>query len=223
MSRKKLVILYFLVLAGFIAGYILVIRPWYMRWGATAEDLSRPLPGDVFISPTSVVSTRAVTIRAPAENIWPWLVQLGQGRGGFYSYDWLENLFAARMSNAEQIIPALQQIKPGDHISYQQDGPFGLVVLVEPGRCLVIGGGANGSGWSFYLLPVDRDTTRLIVRYPFDDNGDMAVRLFYYSVFEPVHFVMESGMMLGIKQRAERMPAASLLPALPGATVKVQP
>jgi hypothetical protein len=187
------------LVGGIILAYILFLRPWHMSWGATAEEVAMPLPGDPYIPPQAVVSTRAVTIHAPAAAVWPWIVQLGQGRAGFYSYDWLENLFAADMHNADRIAPELQQLNVGDHISLQRNGPFAVVAAIEPERVLVAEG-----GWTWHLRAIDEHTTRLIVRYASFEVGDLLSKLYYYPIFEPAHFVMESGMMLGIKVRAEQ-------------------
>jgi hypothetical protein len=199
MIKARLLVGIILVLTGVVLSYGLLLRPWHMRWGATAEELTMSLPGDSYIPPQTVVSTRAITIRATVAAVWPWIIQLGQGRGGFYSYEWLENLFAAEMHNADQITPKLQTVHVGDHISFQQDGPFTVVAAIDPERVLVVEG-----GWTWYLHPIDEHTTRLIVRYASFSVGDGLSKLFYYPIFEPAHFVMESGMMLGIKARAEQ-------------------
>jgi len=78
--------------AGALAAYVLAVRPWHLRWGATDEEVSRPMPGDELVAHPNVLSTHAITINAPVEEVWPWLVQIGQDKGGFYSYSWLENL-----------------------------------------------------------------------------------------------------------------------------------
>jgi hypothetical protein len=188
------------VVVGIIlVAYIVFLRPWHMRWEATDTEVALVLPGDAYIPPLAVRSTRALTIDAPANAVWPWIVQLGQGRGGFYSYEWLENLFAAEMHNAERIQPELQTLQVGDHISFQQDGPYTRVALIEPAHVLVVEG-----GWTWVVEPIDANTTRLIVRYASFEVGNTWSKLFYYPIFEPAHFVMESGMMLGIKARAER-------------------
>jgi hypothetical protein len=187
------------VLVGVVlVAYVFFLRPWHMRWGATDTEIALSLPGDPYIPPLAVRSTRALTIDAPADAVWPWIVQLGQGRGGFYSYEWLENLFAAEMQNAERIQPELQTLHVGDPISFQQDGPFTRVAFVEPGHVLVAEG-----GWTWVVEPIDAHSTRLIVRYASFEVGNTLSKLFYYPIFEPAHFVMESGMMLGIKARAE--------------------
>jgi hypothetical protein len=124
-------------------------------------------------------------------------VQLGQARGGWDSYDWIENLLAANMPHTEQIQPQFQQLNVGDKLPYGQDMPAAEVTYVDPGRAMSMG------GWTLFLQPIDAQTTRLIVRYPWPLGNSLGDKLFYYGVAEPWHFVMESGMMLGLKQRAE--------------------
>jgi hypothetical protein len=199
-SRTSILIGLLAVSALLALAYIFAARPWIMRWGATDQELAMALPGDPEMPPGAVISTRAVTIHAPAAAVWPWVDQLGQERGGFYSYDWLENLFGASMHNANAIAQEWQGRQVGDRVSYMGDGPPGTyaeVTQLEPGRMLTL------AGWTFFLQPVDEETTRLIVRYPFVRPTDLASGAFYYGIFEPAHFVMESGMMMGIKQRAE--------------------
>jgi hypothetical protein len=180
--------------------HILIVRPWYMSWGAGEREIAMRMTVDSLIPAGATVSTRALTIDAPPSVVWKWVVQLGQGRGGFYSYEWLENLFAAEMRNAERIDPALQQLRVGDTISYKEDGPFGRVTHIVPEREMVV-----GNGWEWYLAPLDDgNRTRLVVRYPFDYSGSTPLALFYFTTFEPAHFLMESGMMMGIKVRSER-------------------
>lgn len=82
------------VAAGAAAAGLLLARRWQLRWGATAQELAEPLPGDELITGPDLAATRAPTVRAAADRVWPWIAQLGQARGGFYSYDFLENLAA---------------------------------------------------------------------------------------------------------------------------------
>ena len=195
-----------------LAGYLLVARPWALRWGATAEEVTRPLPGDDLAAGSPVGSTRAVTIEAPAEDVWPWLVQIGYGRGGFYSYDWLENCFVRLFGgtpgyrSVNTILPEHQGLCVGDFIpAAPADTMSGRVadltrwkvLALDPGRALVL------EGWgAFVLEPLGPRTTRLIVR----SRGPSAWgRLSHYLFWEPAHFVMERRMLLGIKARAERM------------------
>jgi hypothetical protein len=199
-----------LLLLGFLLVYGLMVQPWFMRWGATDAEIAMVLPGDPFIPATTVVSTRAITIHAPVAQVWHWLVQLGQQHAGFYSYDWLENLFAARMHNADQIVPEWQGTQVGDPVFMMANPPpmsVAEIVLLEPEQMLVLKG-----GWAFYLQPLDAQTTRFIVRYAsFPVKGDLAAALYYYPMFEPAHFVMEAGMMLGIKARAEKLTSSDTL------------
>jgi hypothetical protein len=198
-----------LTLLALICAYAFAAHPYHTRWGATEAEQATPLPGDYLISPHRVISTRALTVHAPIATVWPWLNQLGQERAGFYSYDWLENLFLARMNNADRIVPELQGLAPGDRVSYMANGPEGTyatVDLIEPGRYLSLG------GWTYYLQPVDARTTRFIVRYPGPIVKTVGDKLYYYAIFEPVHFIMESGMMMGIKYRAERAAAQEVQP-----------
>jgi hypothetical protein len=182
-----------------VLSYALIVRPWAMRWGATEAEVAMSLPGDSLAPAGSAPSTCAVTVHAPADEVWAWLVQLGQGRGGYYSYDWLENLFAADMRNADSIDPRLQTLRIGDTISFQGGGPFTRVAMLQPGRAMVLSG-----GWAFVLIPADSATTRFIVRYPYERMSGIGMTVFYHSIFEPAHFAMEVGMILGIKARAER-------------------
>lgn len=187
-----------LLLVVFFASYIFLIRPWHMRWGATDAEVAMSLPGDQFTHNPVAVDTRAITIHAPIAVVWAWLVQLGQGRGAFYSYSWLENLFASDMHNAEKIVPEYQQMKVGDWVlmhpmGAQNPAARAEVVAVDPGHYFVL-----NKGWGFYLRPIDENTTRFVVRYPNNDDP-----IYYYAVLEPAHFIMESGMLLGVKERAE--------------------
>jgi hypothetical protein len=186
--------------------YALLIRPYHMRWGATDHEVGMRLPGDAYIAATAEVSTRALTIHASAATVWAWLVQTGQNRsGGWYSYTWLENLFASDMGDAQQLDPRFQHLQVGDTIFFHPIGATNPVMATtvmgfEPERALWFEG-----GWSFVLQPINPNTTRLIVRYPMKPD-EFVNPLLSYGIFEPAHFVMESGMMLGIKRRAERGP-----------------
>ncbi len=93
--RKAFWLAIVVLMVGLSMLYALVIRPYHMRWGATEQELMMALPGDAFIAADASVSTRAITIHAPAATVWAWLAQTGQNRGGgWHSYEWLENLFA---------------------------------------------------------------------------------------------------------------------------------
>src|SRR4249919_3270234 len=128
------------VVAGTAATGVLLGRRWQLRWGATAQEFAGPLPGDELIAKPDLTATRALTVRAPAARVWPWIAQLGQGRGGFYSYDFLENLAGCDIRSAERIVPEWQHLGVGDRVMLAPQ--VGLVVaLVESGRSLVLRGG----------------------------------------------------------------------------------
>jgi hypothetical protein len=175
--------------------YGLIIRPWHRRWGATAQEPRMPLPGDELVPDPGYQHTRAVTIRAPAGEVWQWLAQIGQGRGGFYSYDWLENLAGCDLHSADRIHPEWQEVRVGDSVDLLPGwGP--RVTTVEPGRALVV------EGWgTFAVRAVDDHTSRLIVRAR-QPRGWAS--LAYLLTLELPHFIMERKMLLGLKQRAER-------------------
>jgi len=124
--------------AAALAAYILGVRPWYLRWGATEAEFEVPLPGDEIIPRPRHRDTHAITVRAPVVDVWPWLVQMGQGRGGFYSYDWLENLIGCDIHNADQIFPDFQSLRVGDSVRLHPKAPPLPVAIVEPCRALVL-------------------------------------------------------------------------------------
>jgi hypothetical protein len=97
--------------AGLLAAYARLVRPWALRWGATAEEAARPLPGDGLVAKADYVATRAITIDAPPHQVWPWLVQIGSGRAGWYTYDRLDN---AGVPSAIEIVPDFQHLQVGD-------------------------------------------------------------------------------------------------------------
>src|SRR5438477_12995456 len=121
-----------------LGAYLRVIRPWHLRWGASDEELQRPLPGDDEIQQPLYATTRAVTIKAQPADIWPWLVQMGYQRGGLYSYDWLDRLFGILdRPSATRILPEFQHLAVGDAIPLGW-GPSWPVAAIEPDHALVL-------------------------------------------------------------------------------------
>jgi hypothetical protein len=195
--------------AGTIAAYILVARPRQLRWGATDEECEGPLPGGELIENADITATRAITIRASADQVWPWIAQLGQGRGGFYSYDFLENLVGCDIHSADRINPKWQDVDVGDEVRFAPE--IGLAVAsLEQGRSLVLRGGVPiGSTappydftWSFVLRDGPDKTTRLLVRERYAYKRPWA-RLIVEPT-EVLSFVMSRKMLRGIRDRAER-------------------
>jgi hypothetical protein len=127
-------------IGGAAAAYILLARPRQLRWGATGQESVEPLPGDDLIVNADLTATRAITVRASADQVWPWVAQLGQGRGGFYSYDFLENLVGCDIHSADRIVPEWQDVGVGDEVKLHPEVALAVAAL-EPGRSLVVRGG----------------------------------------------------------------------------------
>ena len=204
-------------IGGAAAAYMLIARPRHLRWGATNQESDEPLPGDDLIANADLTATRAITVRASADQVWPWIAQLGQGRGGFYSYDVLENLVGCDIHSADRIVPEGQEVGVGDEVRLAPEA--GLVVAsLEPGRSLVLRGGipmGNTAApydftWAFVLRDEPDGTTRLLVRERYAYTRSWA-RLIVEPA-EAISFVMSQKMLRGIKDRAERT-APSLAPS----------
>lgn len=176
------------------AVHVAVVRPWMGGWGATAAERQAPLPGDRIVPAAASQTTRAVTVQAPAAAVWPWLAQIGQDRGGFYSYERLENLAGCRMRNADRIHPEWQRREVGEAMMLHPAN--GLpVTLFEPGRAIGI------EGWGVFVVePVDARTSRVYARQRLPRGP---TRWAYALLLEIPHFIMERAMLLGLKRRAE--------------------
>jgi len=189
-----------------------VLWPWHRRWGTTPEERLIALPGDPLARDPSYELMHAVTIDAPPDVVWAWLVQIGQDRAGFYSYDWLERLFLADVHNVYEIRPQWQQRAAGDFVRATPPdylgGLFGAdvgwrVAHVERQRVLVL------EHWgAFVLEPIGTDRTRFMIRSSIGgaDTPAWGAAL-TFALFELPHFIMERKMMLTIKACAEREPA----------------
>jgi hypothetical protein len=181
--------------------YFAAVRPWMRSWGATKDEAERELPGDEFVQDAPWAGqTRAITIDAPVDEVWPWLAQIGQDRGGFYSYEWLENLAGCRMHNAERVHAEWQHRAVGDQVPLHPSGGLRLLSF-DPTQALAMDG-----GWNLALKPIDAGTSRLYARSRQRRN---AAGAFYVALIELPHFIMERKMLLGIKQRAELARAGS--------------
>lgn len=217
--------------AGAMAAYAVTHGNRLLDWGATPEEVDGTLPGDEIVGDVPLYrSTRAVAVDAPAEQVWPWLVQMGQGRGGLYSYDRLENLLGLDIHSADAVVPELQDLAVGDEVRLTPPGMqpelvFRVATLRAP-TVLVLGPtgpreeafehGLPYPAWTFALRPDGPGRCRLVVRFQLDAPGTWSNRVAYGYGLGPVHFVMERRMLLGIKVRAERGATArrrALLPA----------
>lgn len=192
-----------------------LVRHRYNRWGAEGHELLARLPGDELVARPRLGYTRAITVERPVASVWAWLVQIGQGRGGLYSYDGLENLVGCRIHSVDRIVPELQQLAVGDLVRMGPDGypcfrvaqvraPTDLVLVGADPRPPHLAATADGPGvatWQFALRPrADGRATRLVVRQrlTFPDSTSLL-----WHLVEPVAFVMERQMLRGIRRRAE--------------------
>jgi hypothetical protein len=188
--------------------YPLFFRRWCLTWGARPDEVSRKLPGDELLAVAGIVSTRAITVEAPPAAIWPWLVQMGSGRGGVYTYDWIENLLGLNMHSAREILPQFQDLKTGDELPLGPGRPAMRVAVCDPEHTLTFQFADGNWVWIFALFAEDGET-RLISRNRIAAAGAPPARLFNMLVMEPGSLIMERKMLLGIKQRAEDLARAT--------------
>jgi hypothetical protein len=211
-------------IAGVAAGTLLliyvagstVLQPWHRTWGSTRAEVLMALPGDPADRDPSLEIQHAVTIDAPPSAVWPWLIQLGQDRAGFYSYDWLERAFGADVHNVFEIRPEWQSRRVGEIVPATQRGYLGgifgdelgwTVAQLEPQRALVL------ENWgAFVLLPEQTTRTRFIIRSTMSNRHiPVWASVINLMTFDLPHFIMQRRMMLTIKTLAEdgqRMRAA---------------
>lgn len=206
---------------GVVRGAFALLNPfrrsYRTQWGATHEELRRALAGDDVLPDVRWSSTHAIDINAPPDQVWPWIAQIGQGRGGFYSYETLENLFGCKIANADEIVPELQNLAVGDEIRMHPSDamPVFKVLQVTPPTTLLLGNRPEydakldstiGVTWLFHLEPSGPAGTRLITRWRMFYTPDSTRNRLAFGpmLIEPIDFVMETKMLQGIKERAER-------------------
>jgi hypothetical protein len=200
----------------------IVLRPLFLprlrRWGATDQEVGRSLPGDDLVPQSRAGYTQAITVRAPVAAVWPWLLQIGQGRGGFYSYEALENLVGCDIHNADWILPEFQELQAGDGVRLHPKVPAIPVAVLEPKKTLLLySSEAIGqkpdraaetteyfaTTWLFQVEALADGDTRLLSRYRLGYAPRFGNDLAYRGFVEPIAAVMQRKMLLGIKARAE--------------------
>ncbi len=194
---------YFLILvAPLLAIYLRFIRPWQLRWGATDLEISRVMAGDVAVQTPTFNATRAVAIQAKPGHIFPWIVQMGVTRAGWYSIDLLDNL---GRPSAEVILPEFQQTKTGDVVPMSPDGKSGMYVKnFVPNQWMLWGDKGSNTSWVWGLYPGDETHTRLITRVRVKYHW-LSPTIVFALLVEFTDIIMMRKCMLGIKQRAERL------------------
>ena len=211
------------VAVGAGLAYAVLLRPRLLTWGATRAEARAALPGDDLVR-DRWRTTRAITINATAEDVWPWLVQMGFGRAGWYSYDWLERVIGAgnfaEGRSAQSVLPQFQSLAVGDSVPLSADGGL-TAAVVDPPRALVLrmamsmltGAPARDGDhavldwtWAFVLVPAGPRSSRLLVRVK-ADYRPRALGMLFPLLLEPVHLLMERAMLRGVRRRVGQHPS----------------
>jgi hypothetical protein len=188
-----------------IGVYARFVRPWQLTWGATSEEVERRLPGDELVPKPMFDATRAITIDAKPDQVWPWLVQVGVTRAGWYSYDLLDNL---GRPSAQRVVPELQHLAPGDVVPMSPDGHQGIDVLLMEAPRSMVWSSPGETSWTWQLDPLADGSTRLITRIRSRMRPNPR-SIAFYAVVEIADIWMIRRMLLNLKERAERLPAVA--------------
>ncbi|HEX7976293.1 MAG TPA: hypothetical protein VF498_17920 [Anaerolineales bacterium] len=214
-----------LLTAGAVGVYIYTLRPWLMGLGTSDDERSCRLPGDDLVQNPKWSFTHAVTIHTEADEIWPWLVQWGYGRAGFYSFDWLDSLLLGQgtLKSADHILPELQELKTGDSLPVEPNGGGFVVERMETNRYILLANRLDlltmqrlqpgaplppdyvNVSWLWYLDPKGGCRTRMISRARVDiqTSKNQAMSIWVGEPLKPGSAIMDWGMLQGIKRRAE--------------------
>lgn len=202
--RKLLITVAILVgLIGLVILAVILLTPWIDRWGATNQEIAATFPGDELVPEPASFVNRAVTVHAKPEQVYPWLVQIGADKGGWYSYDWLETLAGCSNTNADRIYEEWQNLAVGDEVRMcpgDSGPPPYIVAQLHINQAIVMGHQENGEWvdlYQFVIVPQADGSSRLILRTRTMMVGGV------WSVFHPIAFVMEQRMLRTVKDRAE--------------------
>ncbi|MBN1119451.1 MAG: hypothetical protein JXJ17_00100 [Anaerolineae bacterium] len=236
-SRLLWTITVLLLIAVAIAAILtFVVWPWMIRWGATDAEVDMALPGDDYVPGISMQTTKALTIDAAPDQVYPWLLQLGVDRGGMYSYTWIENLFGLHVTNVTEIVPAYQDVEVGDFLRFVppdfgggEPGPGLYVMEMVENEAFILCFTIEGESvdvcpatWQFVLIPQSDRTTRLILRNRIT-AGDSWQNTPFGRLFMYPTFVMERKMLLTIRAEAEELAAGGGENDQPGGSMTIRP
>lgn len=199
--RKLLAVLALLGLV--MAVYLTWARPYQLRWGATETEVNQQMPGDEINRHPSFLATRAITIEGTPAQIWPWLLQMGYGRAGFYAYDIFENIGSPRgIRSADSIVPEFQQFKVGDEMPISPAGGLSFYAI-QPNQYLIWRGDESYGGFIWALYPMDNNHTRLISRARLSYSWDQPVQLAFDLLTEFSDHLAVRKILQGVKGRVE--------------------
>jgi hypothetical protein len=207
------------LLVAFLVLYSAVLRPWHHQWGTIGAEATQSLPGDNLVPGAVSQVTHAITIAAPPEKIWPWLMQIGQDRSGFYSYTRLENLIGCEMPEVHSLHPEWPARVSGETVWFGTPKRFNgqakmIAAVVDAPRSFAMvsandwqkisaGSGGTEGSWAFSLIPIDAAHTRLVIRQRGGPPKTLGARVMGAAFWDPMHFVMERKMLETIKELAE--------------------
>lgn len=190
-------------IAALVVLVVTLLTPTMDRWNARDDEIQAVFPGDELLAQPAKLANRAITIQATPEQIYPWLVQIGADKGGWYSYDWLESLFGCKITNADRVHDEWQSLQAGDPVLMCPEGfgpPPYIIAQVLPNQAIVLGHQDDGQWvdvWQWVLVPQADGSTRLINRTRTMMVGGA------WNIFQPIAFVMEERMLRGIRDRVE--------------------
>ena len=183
--------------------YVIWARPYQLRWGATDQEVNRWMPGDEINLDPTFLATRAITIQGTPEQIWPWLLQMGYGRAGFYAYDIFENIGSPRgIRSADSIVPEFQLFNVGDEVPISPAGGLSFYAI-EPNQYLIWSGDAAYGGFIWALYPLDNTQTRLVSRARLSYNWNRPTQLVFDLLTEFSDHLAIRKILQGVKGRVE--------------------
>jgi hypothetical protein len=183
--------------------YLLLARPYQLNWGATPEELNRPMPGDELDIQPTFLSTRAITIEGTPHEIWPWLVQMGYNRAGYYGYDIIENLGSkSGLHSAERIVPELQDVKVGDEVPISAAGSW-VFYAIQPEDYFIWSSKASDCAFTWALYPIDENHTRLVSRIRWSHHWSQPSLLAFDLFTEFTDYLAIRKVLQGVKGRVE--------------------